>query len=239
MAGSNAVLFDLDGTLVDNSGQPDVIRAVCRELAAMLGNVGPERVLEANGEAWREYWPTVAEAWTLGRLSTQALTSEAWRLTLSRCGCDDPALVRVARESHTRRAAASVRLYPHALELLESLRGRHAMGLVTNAAADRQRAILRQLDIERYFDSVGISGEIGVAKPDPAIFHRVANQIQVRPVDCWYVGDDPHTDVEGARLAGMTAVWLSRGGRPWPPDLQRPDHQLSSLADLPALLARS
>jgi HAD superfamily hydrolase (TIGR01549 family) len=231
-----AVLFDLDSTLVDNSGLAAAIRATCVEVATALPGLDPERVLEANGEVWQRYWPTVVEAWTLGRLGTEALSTEAWRQTLSQCGCEDPQLPRAAREIHSRHEKASVRPFPDAIEVLDALRGRCLLGLVTNAASDRQRAVLESLGIGQYFDAIAISGEVGVAKPDPSILQRVMRQLKVEPQHAWYVGDDPSTDIACAHAAGVTAVWLNRDGRLWDVEASRPHYEISSLAELPALL---
>jgi putative hydrolase of the HAD superfamily len=50
------------------------------------------------------------------------------------------------------------------------------------------------------------------------------------------VGDDPHADVDGARAAGMCAVWIDRFDRPWPDDLEPPTHRVRDLAELVTLL---
>jgi putative hydrolase of the HAD superfamily len=51
------------------------------------------------------------------------------------------------------------------------------------------------------------------------------------------VGDDPEADVEGARRAGVEAVWLNRTGARWPDAMPAPRHAISSLAELAPLLA--
>jgi putative hydrolase of the HAD superfamily len=52
-----------------------------------------------------------------------------------------------------------------------------------------------------------------------------------------HVGDDPEADVEGARRAGVKAVWLNRSGAYWPDSITAPSHAISTLAELPPLLA--
>ncbi len=55
-------------------------------------------------------------------------------------------------------------------------------------------------------------GRVGVAKPDAAIFGLALDMLAVSAAETWYVGDSLHTDVAGARAAGLTAVWLNRHG---------------------------
>jgi FMN phosphatase YigB (HAD superfamily) len=56
------------------------------------------------------------------------------------------------------------------------------------------------------------------------------------PEHVWHVGDEALTDVAGAHAAGLSAVWLNRNGRRWSSGIARPDHEIRSLSELPALL---
>lgn len=232
-----ALSFDFDGTLLDGSGQREAIVATCREIASKDRDLDADQLLQANGEMWARYWPTVSESWTLGSLDGETLSQEAWRRTLSACGCEDPAVARAAREAHMRHLGKSLRLYPDALALLPSLRRRYSLALITNGASDTQRASLRMLGIEHAFDAVVVSGEIGVAKPDPAIFQVALRDLGVEPEQVWHIGDDPLTDVAGAHAAGITAVWLNRGGSLWRDGNLEPHFEVSSLSALPELLS--
>jgi FMN phosphatase YigB (HAD superfamily) len=83
-----------------------------------------------------------------------------------------------------------------------------------------------------------ISGEAGVAKPDPAIFALAAEAAGV-PLDAaWHVGDSLTSDIAGARNARVGAgVWLHRAGTDPPdPNAAPPDYEITSLLELPGLL---
>ena len=56
------------------------------------------------------------------------------------------------------------------------------------------------------------------------------------PANVWHVGDNPHTDVAGAKAAGLTAVWLNRKRLPLPATSLHPDHEIHSLTELSGLL---
>ncbi len=62
------------------------------------------------------------------------------------------------------------------------------------------------------FRPVVISAEIGINKLDPAIFAIAIDKLGVKPEHAWRVTDNLRRDVEGAKAAGLTAVWLNRGG---------------------------
>jgi putative hydrolase of the HAD superfamily len=108
------------------------------------------------------------------------------------------------------------------------------LAAVTNASGAHQREKLATLGLAGYFDDIAIAGEVGVAKPDPVMFHTVCSRFGCEPSEAVHVGDKLRTDAVGARDAGLAGVWLDRAGR----DTEAPSgvHILTSLADLPELL---
>ncbi len=70
---------------------------------------------------------------------------------------------------------------------------------------------------------------VGRKKPDPAIFHAAAADLD----GAWVIGDSPHADIAGAWALGLTSVWVS-GGRPWTEAAYRPTH---TAADVVTALA--
>jgi HAD superfamily hydrolase (TIGR01549 family) len=232
-----ALSFDLDGTLLDGSGHQDAILRTCRAIASAHPDLHADRLLAANGEVWQEYWPDVANKWTLGALDGASLSLEAWRRTLRVCGCDDESIARFARETYSHHHRQSLRLFDDVDEVISLLQQRVSLALVTNGASDTQREALRVLNIEHRFGAVAISGELGVAKPDARIFRVALDRLGFDPANAWHIGDDLNTDVAGAKAAGLTAVWLNRGGESRKQGVARPDHEIRSLRDLAGLLS--
>jgi putative hydrolase of the HAD superfamily len=54
------------------------------------------------------------------------------------------------------------------------------------------------------------SAELGVAKPEPAIFHHALALVGAEPEGSWHVGDTPDVDVAGALAAGLRPVLVAR-----------------------------
>ncbi len=99
-------------------------------------------------------------------------------------------------------------LYEGVDELLTALQQRGTkIGILTNGSVRAQTAKLRGSGLFDRADVCAISGEIGVAKPEPAAFQWVCDQLQVSPVDCCFVGDTPEADIVGAKALGMTTAW--------------------------------
>lgn len=101
------------------------------------------------------------------------------------------------------------------------------LGLISNWD-DRLGPLLNALELDSFFDSIVISSDLGYAKPDPRIFQRAQQQLQVRASEILHVGDSQGEDVEAARGAGFQAVLLERH--------RRATSSVASLAELPGLV---
>jgi len=87
------------------------------------------------------------------------------------------------------------------------------IGLVTNGDLNAQTAKLRATGLLPRIEHVVASGDVGVAKPDAAIFERACEVFGVEPGSAAYIGDRLATDALGASAAGLLGVWLDRAGR--------------------------
>ncbi|MFD7235063.1 HAD family hydrolase [Streptomyces syringium] len=97
------------------------------------------------------------------------------------------------------------------------------VGVVTNGAADIQRAKLENAGLSQLVDGVCVSEEAGARKPALAIFQAAAESCGATLGDGgWMIGDNPKTDIEGAQSAGLRTAWVA-AGRQWPADLRHPD----------------
>ncbi|HVV09849.1 HAD family hydrolase [Amycolatopsis sp.] len=130
----------------------------------------------------------------------------------------------------------SWRLFEDVLPCLDWLRAAGVLlAAVTNASGNHQRTKLADLGLARFFDHVAIAGEVGVAKPDPVMFHSVCATLGCDPSEAAHVGDKLQTDAVGARDAGLEGVWLDRhdvAGE----DLPDGVHVIAGLDELPQLL---
>ena len=228
-----AVSFDLDETLLDGSGLRESIIQACGEIAASHPALDPAQLVDANSHVWQQYWPEVEARWTLGSLTGASLSLEAWRRTLHACGCTDEAVAKFAAKIHGQLAREALRLFDDVRQFMEVLRrAQLRSALITNGASDTQREKLSALGIEKWFHVVVISGEIGVAKPDPSTFAFALNSMGVAPENWWHVGDSLTTDVAGAKMARLTSVWLNRRGLVRGQADPAPDIEVPSLSHL-------
>ena len=138
------------------------------------------------------------------------------------------------RETVVERAPSFVVALPNAQELLAALDDRGIRyAILTNGWSPLQEEKARLIGFR---GSVFVSERIGVRKPSREAFEMLVNHFEMPLERIWYVGDDPEIDCAPARAFGMTSVWLDWEGRVYPAELDRPDHTIHSLAELPGLI---
>jgi FMN phosphatase YigB (HAD superfamily) len=108
--------------------------------------------------------------------------------------------------------------------------------VVTNGRTDNQIGKLRHADILALLDGWCVSEEVGIRKPDPAIFALARQRCGgAHDSHCWVVGDDVSLDIACGSASGMGTIWVSHG-RPWPAVEYRPDRIGRTPAQALALL---
>ena len=206
MSPPKTLLLDLDNTLIDY--QLDFVgcwRQASEETAAALGRDDAEPLLDALRVEIRRSFSDPAENWFTRDLRAAVLESAERSLAgLGWAASEAGGLV----DRYDRVREGTMRLFPGALEALARFRdGGARLGLVTNGNAGLQRSKIRRFELDPYFDSIHVEGEVGVGKPDPRIFQAALEANRARPEETWMVGDNLEKDVAGAQAVGIHAVW--------------------------------
>jgi putative hydrolase of the HAD superfamily len=215
-----ALFFDLDGTLIDRESAH---RDYCRDLIARhpgaFSRQGHDAALRRLVELARE------PGWSRRGFGREvARTFPAPGLDASQISSD-----------YAARLPAFVRPDPAVIGLVAGLSGKYSLAVVSNGSGPAQRAKLARAGLGRSFSRVFISGELGVAKPAPALYLRALDWAGCRPGEALFVGDDATLDVAGAAAVGMKTCWVA-GGRSLPDGLPAPDRVIDRINDLPGVL---
>lgn len=125
-------------------------------------------------------------------------------------------------------------------ETLEALKGEYKMGIISDTGVTPGSIIRDHLEghsLLHYFTSTVFSDEVGYSKPDPRVFEKALNELEVRPEEAVHVGDLLRTDVAGAKGIGMKAVWVSETGD-YPHGAYSPDFVIKRLPELVGALEK-
>jgi len=228
MAGSppfRGFLIDADNTIFDYD------RAEREALAGTLAEagLGPAPVLH---EAYRRindgYW----RAFERGEVTQEALKVARFRQLLAEAAPASRADPAALSRRYLELLAGQVHLLPHAAPAIADLARRASLGLATNGLPEVQRDRLERSGLSAFFRIVLISGEIGIAKPDPRFFLLGAERLGLPASQVLCVGDVPGTDIRGARAAGMASCWVAAAGTAWPDGEPGPDYTIADLRGL-------
>ena len=130
-------------------------------------------------------------------------------------------------------------LYADVHPTLEALRAAdYRLGVIANQPSQVRTALERD-GLVSYFETWGVSGDLGLHKPDPALFERTLELAGVAAGRTVMVGDRLDYDVRPARAAGMRTVWVLRGEAPddpTPAQLAVPDAAIDDLTGLLGVL---
>ncbi len=195
-----AILFDLDGTLIDfDACETHALREAFRSAGFEVDDAASwARIWEAYAPISVSYWRRHAQEGG----SQDEVIERIMRDTLVALGKDErtaPAIARAYWDSFCQTAY----LNPGAREILERLSPHFKLGLVTNGDSGTQRGRLQATGLGHYLQYVVISDEAGYAKPACEIFDLALSELGVSAQKVLYVGDSAEHDYNGALNAGI------------------------------------
>lgn len=189
----HAVVFDLDGTLLDRRRSFErFVGGQWERFAHFLQTAGQEQYVQSLIARDRDGYASRNELFT-GMVAQFELPTSLAETLLNDYRAGFP--------------SACV-LFPDAAQTLSSLRASGLkLGLITNGSVRMQSRKLECLALSPTFDTILISDAEGISKPHPQIFRRALERLDADPSQACFVGDHPEIDLAGARAAGMKTVW--------------------------------
>jgi phosphoglycolate phosphatase len=214
-----ALIFDLDGTLVDTA--PDLLAAT-------------NAVLAARGRARID----TAHLRHMVGFGAQSLIRQAMEASGPAAEeADMPAMLEVFLAHYRAHIADGSRLFPGVAETLAALQARGArLGVLTNKPQELTELLLPRLGLDRFFTATYGAGRKPYTKPDPRIFNDIVAALSSAPVGPAVMIGDSITDLNTARAAGAPCILFSYGYTPVPAKDLGADVVLDDFRDLPAAL---
>ncbi|MEF7558618.1 HAD family hydrolase [Bacillus thuringiensis] len=202
------IFFDVDGTLLDYETAE---RNGIIDFFQIYNTIFSGNELEAT-----EVWHELSEVYFNKFLSKELSFSEQQKMRMYHLFKTYE--VNLSPEESQHRFNQYIELYKNnwaAFEdvhyTLQTLKQKgHSLGIISNGDYEQQVEKLTALNILQYFKYIFTSSEIGISKPDPAIFQRTVLQSNLKMKDCYYIGDRLETDAISSTTAGMHGIWLNR-----------------------------
>lgn len=234
-----AILLDLDDTILSfSAGAEEAWETVCRHFCerAPVPFSTEElylRVLDSRQRYWSD-----PDRHKSGREHINQARREIMRFALAKLDFVDSSASDGAADEYSDIREASMHLFDGADEALSDFRKMGIrLGLLTNGGSLIQRRKLERFDLERFFEVILIDQEVGVSKPDPAIYRMALHQMRLSAGEVMMVGDNLEWDIGGAQSAGIFAVWNDylKVGLP-PASIVVPDFTVTSIRELATIL---
>jgi putative hydrolase of the HAD superfamily len=229
-----AVLLDLDDTILDDSGNiSSCWLDACRVYRSALGSVDP-LVAHAAIERVRDWYWSDPERHRIGRLDLAAARREVAHIALKEVGLDDEAVAAQIGDSYHDLRDRGLQPCDNAIDTVEWLRSSGCrLALLTNGSAQLQRRKIERFDLAAHFDAILIEGEVGFGKPDPRVYKRALQLLDVAPGETWMVGDNLEWDVAEPQRQGIFGIWIDVRGAGLPRHHPvRPDRIIRRLSEL-------
>ena len=204
------IFFDLDRTLWDFDAAAEVAFERIYEKYE-LEKLG----IPSAHEFHEVYHPLNEQLWVLYRadqITKDELNRTRFLKPLENYGIHDTALADHLSEDYVYWSPRIVRLVPGTMELLDYLKPKYHLHLITNGFQEVQHTKLSGSGMEPYFETLTVSEEVGVKKPNPEIFLYALRKANATAQESIVIGDEMAVDIDGARAVGIDQIFFNPSG---------------------------
>lgn len=208
------IFFDLDDTLWNFSENSAKSLKKLYEISPIL-----RKLFKDLDEFVNIYHKNNFLMWDLynkGEVTTKELKVERWRRTLATRQFE--VLTAVCEElerNYLDILAQGTEMLPGVIDMLKKVTETNLVAVLSNGFMKTQYKKLQNSGLDKYITRTIVSDEIGINKPNPAIFKYAIEETGALP-PFMMVGDNAETDVMGAMKAGWHAIWYNPSEKPFP-----------------------
>jgi len=231
-----AMLIDMDDTILSAYGRPEIAwNQIAEEFADEYGPFSPNQVASAVLTAARKFWGAAGAEWRLKLDEARRIVVRDGFAALAAGGhaLPDDLAMRLANRFTSYREEAMY-VFPGAHDAIDALKAHGVkLALVTNGAAETQRAKVERFELTHRFDHIQIEGEHGFGKPEERAYLHAMQALGVTAQETWMIGDNLEWEVEAPQRLGIYAIWIDVHGDGLPPaSAIKPDRIIRSLTEL-------
>lgn len=229
-----AIIFDLDDTLLwDSKSVSEAFKATC-QLAVNKYDIDATMLEMKVRESAEKIYPTYdiydyvsdieistfeafwgdfndeGEIYEKFRKIVADFKKRSWLQGLKAMNIDDDKLANQLADTFPIERKRHVYLFEETIEVLNYLKNKFQLLLLTNGSTDLQKTKLNlSPELKKYFDYIVISGDFGTGKPHPSIFEHAINLLSVNKDEAIMIGDNLYTDILGASRVGLKSIWIN------------------------------
>lgn len=225
------VFFDLDHTLWDfeKNAEETLIELFHHYNLSQFKDFTSKDFVRLYNENNKTLW----DHYHKGKIDKEYLRTARFNLTFEQMGVPQNNIPTDIWELYLDICPTKPHLMPGAIEVLEYLKPKYHISIITNGFEKVQKIKLEHSGLKPYIDLMVSSEYLGVQKPDPAIFNHTLEKSKAKNHQTIMIGDNQETDIAGAKNAGIKAVWYNATESEI---FEEPDYQITHLLQLTDVL---
>ncbi|PWK76526.1 putative hydrolase of the HAD superfamily [Mucilaginibacter oryzae] len=222
------IFFDLDHTIWDfDKNSEEALRELylihqLQEIGLRSAELFIETYTRNNHRLWAQYH--------IGAITKDELRDARFKSTFTDLGLHPELVPPDFEDAYVQLCPTKTNLFPHAHETLEYLQSKYTLHLISNGFKDSTRTKIAGSDLAKYFQHIIISEDVGVNKPDKAIFQHALDLAGAVKAESVMIGDSIEADIRGALNFGMDAIYFN------PYQLEKPEDVLIQITHLKELM---
>jgi len=204
------IFFDLDRTLYDfDKSSYQTFEELYKVFTLKeRGVTSIEKFYDTYTKINTELW----EKYRKGEMEKAFLNVHRFYLTFMEFGIENNTLAEKFANQYLALAPLKQTLFPGAIEVLESLKGRYNLHIITNGFEEVQETKIEANGLKKFFKTITTSEEAGVKKPSEGIFLFAFEKANARADESIMIGDDFEVDILGAKNVGMDQIFFNNNG---------------------------
>ena len=152
------------------------------------------------------------DAYRKAEIKKEFLSVQRFLLTLNDYGCNDLTLASKMAKDYIHLSPLKSLLFPYTLEVLDFLKDKYCLHIITNGFVEVQYRKIKNAGIEKYFTHAITSEEAGFQKPDKQIFEFSLEKAGAKAEESIMIGDDLKIDILGAKQIGIDQIFFNPSG---------------------------
>lgn len=221
------IFFDLDHTIwdFDRNAHETLMELYAYHKLEDLGLTSAEKFIATytvnNHQLWAQYH--------LGKIDKQTLRQERFRKTFLELGLAPEVIPARFEEDFVNIGPTKKNLFEGAEKVLSYLQKKYHLHIISNGFKEATLTKMSGSNLNPYFKNVIISEDVGVNKPDKAIFEYALNLAEAQKPESIMIGDSLEADIYGAQNFGMKAIFFNPLKAEKPNDVPQQIHHLEEL----------